>query len=307
MVNVSEYVTPAVNMYLYPQALWNPQRDLKKSLDEYATIYFGDAELAGYFRELTRGLQDVLKICKYEQAGKAGSCWYCPRVKLETVEAVAYHVEGLGQGLRGPLTRAASILETAIRNAKSEQYRARLERERVSLGYTLLQARLFYHLLKTEWFYRIYESHHDAEAGLGAASESVLARYTYDNLRKFVGRSGIRGELSMPDPVYHLRDRVRELHREGYSSHQMTTSLRNGVNGYLVDSPFGSRAVVWADFVGSAPAMQAGVAGLEWRDEFGQPFGANALNLSTSPAVIEGRGLSTIKLFDAVMASLAVK
>jgi hypothetical protein len=298
-VNLSEYVTPAVNMFLYPQALWNPPRDLKRSLDEYAIRYFGDAELGEYFRELTQGLQDVLKTCKYEQPGDE---WYSLRPDQETEEGLAYHVQGLEEGLRGPLTRASYLLERAMRHAQSEQYRARLERERVSMGYTLLQARLYYHLLKGEWFYRNHKSHHDMEAGLGVASESVLATYTYEKLQKFVGRWGVRGEPIMPGPGV-LEGRMHELQEEGYATYQMTHRLRKGVNGYLVDSPFGSRAVVWTDVVGSAPTMQAGVSGLEWRDEFGQVYGARALNLSTSPAVIEGRGLSTIPLFDALVAS----
>ncbi len=42
MTNTSNFVTPMVNMFLYPQALWDPQRDLNQSLKEYATLYFGD-------------------------------------------------------------------------------------------------------------------------------------------------------------------------------------------------------------------------------------------------------------------------
>lgn len=43
MTDTSDFVTPAVNMYLYPEALWNPGHDLRSSLREYAQIYFGSA------------------------------------------------------------------------------------------------------------------------------------------------------------------------------------------------------------------------------------------------------------------------
>jgi hypothetical protein len=286
-------------MFLYPQAYWNPQRDLNKSLREYAVRYFGDSELVEYFRELTLGLQDVLKICKYEQPGDA---WDSLRVDKEPDEALRYHVEGLEQGLRGPLASANSRLESAIRKTQSEPYRARLERERVSMGFTLGQARLYYHLLKGEWLYRIHKSHQDPDAALGMAIESVLARHIYEDLKKFVGRSGIKGEPLVPDPAV-MADRVRELQGEGYSVWGIVHRMRKGVNGYIVESAFGSRAVVWTDMEGSKPAMEVRVAGLSWRDEFGQPFAASSLTLSSSPAIVEGPGFSTIKLFDALMAS----
>ena len=47
MTNTSDFVTPMVNTFLYPRALWNPERDLHRPLDEYATLYFGDVRLRG--------------------------------------------------------------------------------------------------------------------------------------------------------------------------------------------------------------------------------------------------------------------
>jgi hypothetical protein len=41
MTNTSNFVTLLVKMFLYPQALWDPARNLTQSLREYAALYFG--------------------------------------------------------------------------------------------------------------------------------------------------------------------------------------------------------------------------------------------------------------------------
>jgi hypothetical protein len=70
-VNTAEWVTPPVNLFLFPQVLWNPLRDLVKSIAEYAENYFGDDAMKQYFVALDAGMKDMIRICEYSHPGDA--------------------------------------------------------------------------------------------------------------------------------------------------------------------------------------------------------------------------------------------
>jgi hypothetical protein len=313
MTNTSEFVSPAVNMFLYPQALWNPERDLHASLKEYAALYFGDASLDAYLRELEQGLKDVVKICDYSHPGDG---WDSLRNDQESEEALAYHVTGIENGLRGPLPRAASLLDAAIRNAKDPTYRSRLEREKISMDYTLLQSRLYYHLLKGEWLYRISKREKRTGADLDAVAEAALARYTWERLKEDVTRSKLRGDPLMPDPSG-LETRVSDLlgeeteavsamsdaNPEGFAIYPVYEQLKGGVGGSIAAGPGGSCAVLWADLPGSHRFLRAQAKGVQWRDEFGQPWSGENIELATAPVVAVALGMAEDKLFDALAVS----
>ncbi len=301
VVSQGEYVTPAVNAFLYPQALWNPQRDLNESLKEYALIYFGDAGLAVYFNELAEGLRNVLQTCEYTNPGDS---WEFSRVEKESDMAFAHHVENMELGLRGPLASAQSVLGAC--QPKSRVYEARLQRERASLGFTLLQARLFYHLHKGELNYRLYRRRGDNEAGLRVASEAVLARYTYERLKRYIGRGGLKGFQLVPDPSS-LEGRSRELVREGYYVQSIYERLRDGVFGYIVADSSESRAMLTTDLEPVRWAIHPEVPGLEWQDEFGQPLRVRNLNSTTSPVMVVGRGMTPRQLFNKLMENQEMK
>jgi hypothetical protein len=300
-------------MFLYPQALWNPDRDLHASLKEYAALYFGDATLDAYFRELGQGLKDVLKICNYSYPGDA---WDSLRVDRESDDALAYHVTGIENGLQGPLARAASLLDAAIRNARNQMYRSRLEQENTSMEYTLLQSKLYYHLLKGEWLCRISKRQKKAGADLEAAAEAALARYTWERLKEDVTRSKLRGDPLMPDPSG-LETRVRELLREesqavsavsnvnpqGFSIYPLYEQLAGGVGGRSIAGVSGSCAVLWADLPGPRRFLSSQAKGVEWRDEFGQLLTGEKVELSRAPVVAVAPGMAEDKLFDALAAS----
>ncbi len=313
MTNTGNFVTPAVNMYLYPKALWNPDHNLRTSLREYAQIYFGDADLDVYFVELEHGLQDVLKICDYAHPGDA---WDALRVDRESDEALSHHVQNIEHGLTGSLPRAAMLLDAATGKARNKDYRDRLEREKLSMDYTLFQAKLYYHLLKGESLYRLSTRQRDPKAQIASATELVLARYTWRKLKDLVARSGLKGQPLVPNPAV-LEDRVKELAKEqianpsslvrvnplGFSVDPLDEQLMKGVTGYTVGGSSGSTAVVWTDLAESAQTLHPGAPGLVWKDEFGQPLTAADLNLFRAPAVIEAPGMSADKLFNALAQS----
>jgi hypothetical protein len=278
MVNTAEWVTPPVNLFLYPKALWNPSGHLTKSIEEYASTYFGDAKLAEYFRELGEGSRALIRICDYTHPGDS---WYSIQPSRESDDALESHVRWMEAGLTGPLARAETILEAAIHRTTDIRKKRRLERERDSLQYTLLQGRLYYHLLKGQWLLQVHANRHDEQAGLTAALESPLARHTWEKLREFIARSGLMGEPLIPDPEF-LARRARSYARaDGCTIDNLGQLMMNGVIGYTVNGPGGSRAAMWAD----RPGTTLKVAGIEWRDEFGRPLEA-APDLGKSPGVI---------------------
>jgi len=313
MTNTSNFLAPMANLFLYAQALWDPHRDLDLSLNEYAALYFGDASLAEYFHQLSSGLKDVLKICPYNHPGSA---WDNLRVDEETDEALAYHVRGLEEGIRGPLLQASTLLDGALSRAGNETYRARLAGEQASMRFSLLQARLYYHLLKGELLFRTWKNAHDAEAGLGALTESVLAQRTWEAQKKVVATSKMEGAPLIPSPRQ-LQERASELVQAamrdpqsmrgvniaGFEVNSLHEHLPAGVSGRIVAGPTGSRAVLWTDLPSGEEFMRARFEGLKGEDEFGQPLKAG-LDLLGVPVVVDAPGITSDKLFDAVAGAL---
>ncbi len=312
MTNTSNFLSPMANMFLYPQALWDPQRDLNQSLNDYAAVYFGDPRVAEYLHALSSGLEDVLKICQYEHPGSA---WDNLRVDVETDDALAYHVRGLEEGIRGPLRRASELLGAALLRARNKTFRERLASEQASMQFTILQAKLYHHLLKGEQFYRIWKKSHDGGAGLGTLAESVLARRTWEEQQKFVARSSMKGHPLIPAPRP-LEERASELiqaiNRDpksvsgvsiwGYSIDPLEEQLKDGIGGCIVAGPTGSRAMLWTDSARSGKSLRSGGQGLVWEDEFGQPL-ETQLDLFAAPAVVDAPGIPADKLFDALVAA----
>ena len=310
LTNTSNFVTPMANMFLYPQALWNPARNLADSLDEYATLYFGDARMHGYFRDLTQGLGDVLKVCRYEHPGDA---WDHTRLEQESDGALAFHVRGLQDALEGPLALAAATLDQAARDSQGKSFAKRFAGEQVSMKFTLLQARLYFHLLKGEQLYRVWKSAHDQEAGLGTLTELALARRTWDNEKAFIATSSLKGVPLMPT-TSSLEGRAAELraaitqapasvvgvNATGFSVDELTEHLLSGVNGYVLSGPTGSQAVLWTDIDHVRPPLSA-KPGLVGRDEFGRPIKIEDQYLRAAPIVIDARGLPADKLFAALL------
>jgi hypothetical protein len=313
MTETSNFVTPLVNMFLYPQALWAPQRDLSQSLKEYATLYFGDPNLTRYFQNLSSGMEDVLKVCRYEHPGDA---WDTVRVDQEPDEALEYHVRGLGSAIDGPLARAASALNQAVLRAKGPTELDRLRGEKVSMNFTLRQAKLYYHLFQGERLYRVWKTRHEPEAGLAALTELGLARYAWDSQKKFVATAGMKANPLMPS-LRELESRGSELveavtrdptslvgvSTSGFSIDSLEEHLMKGVRGYIAAGPTGARAVLWADVASSRAALRPGAAGLEWLDELGQPVKSGALDLFASPVVVDAKGMPEDKLFSALLES----
>ena len=313
MTNTSEFVTPALNMYLYPKALWNPDVNLRSSVTEYAELYFGDAGLDAYFVELEGGLQDVLKICDYVHPGDA---WDAPRVDRESDEALSHHVANIERGLTGSLAQAAMLLLAATGKARNQEYRDRIEREKLALDFTLLQARLYYHLLKGEYLFRLSRRQSHPEAELGCATESVLARYTWRKVKELVVLSGLKGQPLIPSPDV-LEHRVDDFVKEqkaspsslggvnpmGFSVDPLEEQLMRGMTGYTVAGSTGSTVVIWTDLAESAHTLRPGASGLVWKDEFGQPLSAGDFNLFRAPIVVEAAGMSADKLFNALAQS----
>lgn len=302
LTNTSEFVTPMVNMFLYPRALWNPEADLQASLKDYSAVYFGEPSLVEYFRELEEGLKDVLKICDYTHPGSA---WDSIRVDQESDDALARHVQGMEKSLRGPLARAATLLQGAISKTRNSQYRQRLDRERLQMDFTLGQVKLFYHMLKSEWLCRVHKRGNEAEAGLEALNESILARFAWKEQNQLIARSGLKGDPMLPDPGV-LQPRVSELLGEGYTLESLCQYL-DGLSGYLATGPSASSAVLWTDLNTPVSASGSASSRLEWRDEFGQSIGSFPLHPLTSPVVAHAKGLSSHELFDALALALRRK
>jgi hypothetical protein len=300
-------------MFLYPQALWDPQRDLQKSLDEYAGRFFGDPMLSVYLAELSRGLKGALKVCQYQHPGVA---WDSVRVDRESDEALEFHVQGLMEGVRGPLTRASSLLDEALRRSRNSTHKRRLQGERDSLDFTLLQTRLYYHLLKGELLYRRWKHDKDPEAGLKLLTESALARYTWERQKRSVGKSGMKGNPLIPD-VRPVEERARELADVVYQDPGSAAGVNpwgfgvdpvfqhwdNGVSGIVLSGPTGSSAVLWPGEPGTPAVFDPAPPGLLWQDEFGGAIDPASVNLSVAPTVVLARGMSADLLFSALQKS----
>jgi hypothetical protein len=279
VVNTAEWVTPPVNLFLFPQVLWNPQRDLGESIADYARAYFGDGRMKDYFAALDAGMKDMIRICAYTRPGDS---WDHVQPDNESDAAVGAHVRGLEDALTGPLARASVLLNDALKRATGSPRRhARLVAERNSLDYTLLQGRLFYHMLKGHWLLKVAEHTRDREAGMTGAAEATLARYTWTNLKAFIATSRLRGEPLMPDPEV-LARRARSFARaNGCTIDNLGHLMMTGTIGYTVNGPGGSRAVLWAD----APGAVLNAPGVTWFDEFGRRL-ERAPDLGRAPAVI---------------------
>jgi hypothetical protein len=313
MTNTSNFTTPMTDLFLYAQALWSPNRDLWNSLDEYATLYFGDPALKEYFRELNLGLKDVLKVCSYQHPGDA---WDSLRVDRENDSALEFRVQNLQEALTGPLARAADLLNQAALRSTSGIYCKRLAGEQKSMDFTLRQAALFYHLLKGELFYRKAKASHNPQTVEALGTELALARYQWEKQKNFAARAGLKGRLLIPGPDV-LGQRWSELVRQvshpsphtvdrnpgSYSTDTLFEHLQQGMGGTIISGGWGSVAVVWTDLPGSKTALRPGQQGLTWRDEFGRPLKAGSLDLYSGPVVVSAKGMPADRLFDALVAS----
>jgi hypothetical protein len=224
------------------------------------------------------------------------------------------HVRGFEEAITGPLARAASLLEHAVRRGKDKSQLDRLHGEQVSMNFTLRQGKLYYHLLKGERLYRIWKKQHDQQAGLDVLTELALARYTWESQKKFVATSGMKANPLMPSPSP-LKARAAELAQAitidpaslvgvnilGFGSYGLDEHLLNGVTGYVLAGPTGSKAVVWTDVAAHRSALRPGARGLVWLDELGQPLGAGMLDLYAAPAVPDAKGIPANQLFNALL------
>ena len=313
MTNTSNFTTPMTDMFLYAEALWNPNRDLWKSLDEYAALYFGDPGLKEYFRQLNLGLKDVLKVCPYQHPGDA---WDALRINREKDSALEFRVRNLQAALTGPLSKASDLLNQAARHSTTDIYRERLAGEQKSMNFTLRQAALYYHLLKGELLYRETKASHDPQAGVALGTELALARYQWKRQNESAARAGLKGRLLIPSPeilggrwsqlvrqVSHTSSHTVDRNPGNYSMDTLFEHLQHGVGGTVVSGDWGSVAVVWTDLPGSKSTLRPGGQGLVWQDEFGRPLQAGSLNLYSGPVVVSAKGLPADKLFDALASS----
>ncbi len=298
MTNTSAFATPMVNLYLYPQVLWNVQADLGESLQDYARVYFGDPALGAYFEKLSSGLEDVLKTCQYTHPGDA---WDSEEVKNESDEALGYHVRGIRAGIEGPLTQAALSLDGALRHASLDVYRQRLANEKREMDFTLLQTRLYYHLLNGQWLYRKYKERGDAEMGLRAVGEYVLAHRTRQQIWEYIGHANLKGQPLVPS-LAALHDEIAGLVDGKYSVDPLAEQLLHGVGGSMVSGPLGSEAILWSDAAHSGP-FRAASSEVKWENEFGNPLSVRSIKLSSFPVVVQARGMAADKLFDVLLAA----
>jgi hypothetical protein len=299
MTNTSEFQTPMVNMCLYPQVLWSVHADLRAKLLDYARIYFGDPAMATYFEELGSGLKDVLKICQYVHPGDA---WDSQELTNESDDALGDHVRGIREGVEGPLAQAVLLLDSALGHAGSQVYSRRLENEKRQLDFTLLQTRLYYHLLNGQWLYRRYKKHGDEETGLRAATEYVLAHWTRQRMWKFIGQADWKGQPLIPSTA-RLHDEIAQLLKGAYSVDTLSEQLLSGVSGSIVSGPQGSVAILWTDAPRSAQGFRVASSQVKWEDEFGNPISASTIKLANFPVLAEAPGMRADKLFDLLLAS----
>jgi hypothetical protein len=297
MTNTSAFETPMLNMYLYPQVLWNIHADLHQGLRDYARIYFGDPGLATYFEELASGLKDVLRICRYTHPGDA---WDSLEPKQESDGALGYRVTSIREGIEGPLTQAGVLLDQALNHAGSETYRRRLQNELREMDFTLLQARLYYHLLNGQWLYRKYEEQGDQKAALEAASEYVLAHRTRQRMWEYVGRANLKGEPLVPS-TEPLHGEIAALLNGKYSIDGLSEHLFNGVSGSIISGPPGSEAILWTDVGQTGSAFRANSSRMKWEDEFGNPLAGRIIKLRGFPVIVEARRMPPDQLYDLLL------
>ena len=270
-VNTAEFVTPPLNLYLFPKALWNPSRDLDRDVAEYAQRWFHDARMTRYFEALGEGMRLLIATCEYQRPGDG---WDHIQPDKEPAEAVEPHVRRMEQALTGPLSRAEIELTAAISKARSPHTRKRLLAEKQSLDFTLLQGRLYYHALKGHWLLAVHAAKKDPDSSFAALAEWPLTRESANRLRKFVATSGLRGDVLMPDPEI-LGRRVRSVARaEGYTIDPLGQLLPEGITGYTISGAHGCRAVLWRDF----PGKTVMPGDLDVRDEFDTPTASRSPN-----------------------------
>jgi len=141
-------------------------------------------------------------------------------------------------------------------------------------------------------------------------AESVLARYLWERQKSFVARSGLKGSPLIPDPrpleewageltglVYRDAASASGLNPWGFSVDPLIQHLEEGLSGFIVAGPSGSKAVLWTDLKDSARKLPAVAAGIPFSDEFGQPLKRENLDLTNSPLIVEGKGIPAEKLF----------
>ena len=300
-VNLSEYPTPAVNMFLFPKAYWNPDQDLNIPLNEYAVTYFGDAEMKDYFREIKLALAGLVKMCRFERMTYS---WYHPDAVNESAEALAFHARNMEEAIRGPLPRATAHLAAALSRAADPVFRRRIEREKESLDYTFLQARLYWHLVRGEHAFRACRDRQEPGACFVAASSSVLARHYRIRLERFIGRTGLKGEPIVGDTEGMAR-KLRGLARRSIvNTSFLYQQLPAGVDGAVIDCGADSMAVIYTDLPGPVYWKGAAETGIKCLDEFGQPLGDPPFDVAGRPVVVEGRGVDPNALFDHILESL---
>jgi len=294
MTNTGEFQTPMVNMYLYPQALWNDHADLRASLRDYARVYFGNPAMNYYLESLNSGLRDVLKTCDYTHPGDA---WDSLELRNESDEALGDHVRGIREGIEGPLTRASRLLNGAIAHSTSDVFRRRLEKEKRQMDFTLLQTRLFYHLLNGEWLYREYRERGDPETGLSAVTEYLLAHRTRQRIWEYMGHAPLKGEPLVPS-IFPLGHDVAALVPGRYSVDSLSEQLLSGVSGSIVSGAHETEAILWTDVPRSAQGFRAGGSDVKWEDEFGNTLPGGTIKLADHPVLAKAGGIAADKLFD---------
>jgi hypothetical protein len=89
----------------------------------------------------------------------------------------------------------------------------------------------------------------------------------------------------------------------GFSVDGLDEQWMNGVTGYILAGPTGSRAVVWTDEEASRSALRAKPGRLVWSDELGRPVPPAALDLYSSPVVVDAKGMPAERLFAALLES----
>jgi hypothetical protein len=144
----------------------------------------------------------------------------------------------------------------------------------------------------------------------------ALGRYTWESQKKFVATSGMKANPLIPSPSQ-LEARAEELAHAvtndpasvvgvnilGFGSDRLDEHLLNGITGYILAGPTGSKAVMWTDVAAHRFALRPGARGLVWLDELGQPLRPGMLDLYDTPAVADAKGLPADQLFNALLAS----
>ncbi len=302
-MSTSQYPSPMVNAFLFPKALWNPANDLNAALDEYARVYFGDPAMSEFLQSMKSALADLVRTCAYTTPG---SDWYRVQPPRESVEAIRFRVESIERGLRGPLVRAAEIIDGALRRSTVKLHRARLDQEKHQLEFTALQARTYLHLFRAEHAYRLCDGGKNPRACLTAAEATGLARLRAEDAREYWRRAGLLGDPLIPVVDATLGPRLRSLVRKGAGLHmgELSQFLPNGVTGYTADTAWGAVAVLHTDLPGSVLTRGAVEAGVEYRDEFGDPVGVLPLDLAGRLVVVEARGFTQQRLISQIMRGL---